>query len=89
MLLWFWSKSGKGDLSPKFIFSLNWISAKTSIITSLILKVENFLTKLEGELEILERLEEGNPTKVEDDENKDDHNWDDFRKNDDDNNDAL
>ena len=86
MLLWFWSKSGEGT---KFIFSLNWISVNTIIITSLILKVENFLTKLEGELEILERLEEGNPTKVEDDKNKDDYNWDDFRKNDDDNNDAL
>ena len=31
------------------------------------------MTKLEGELEILERLEEGNPTKVEDDINKDDY----------------
>ena len=54
---------------------MNRISANTIIITlnSLILKVDNFLTKLEGELEILERLEEGNPTKVGDDKSKDDY----------------
>ena len=28
------------------------------------------MAKLDGELEMLERLEEGNPTKVEDDKNK-------------------